>query len=125
MYRVSPFTYLVSAMLSTAVSGTNVVCEDVELLRFDPPSNTTCGDYMAAYIKTAGGYVSNPEATSQCGFCQMSSTDTYLAQVSSYYKDAWRNFGFMWVYIVFNIGAAVAIYWLARVPKGKGVKGTT
>ncbi|GAD98247.1 ABC transporter [Paecilomyces variotii No. 5] len=125
MYRVSPFTYLVSAMLSTGVSGTNVVCEDVELLRFDPPSNMTCGDYMNRYITSYGGYVSNPAATTNCGFCQMSSTDAYLSQVMSYYKDAWRNFGFMWIYIAFNIFAAVGIYWLARVPKGKRTKGTT
>ncbi|KAJ9255969.1 putative ABC transporter [Paecilomyces variotii] len=125
MYRVSPFTYLVSAMLSTGVSGTNVVCEDVELLRFDPPSNMTCGDYMNPYISKAGGYVANPDATTNCGFCQMSDTDTFLATVSSYYKDAWRNFGFMWIYIFFNVVAAVGIYWLARVPKGKRTKGTT
>lgn len=112
-------------MLSTGVSGTNVVCEDVELLRFDPPSNMTCGDYMNPYISKAGGYVANPDATTNCGFCQMSDTDTFLATVSSYYKDAWRNFGFMWIYIFFNVVAAVGIYWLARVPKGKRTKGTT
>lgn len=124
MYRVSPFTYLVSAMLSTGVSGTNVVCEDVELLHFDPPSNMTCQQYMGPFIKRAGGYLSNPDATSNCGFCQMSSTDTYLAMVSSYFSDAWRNFGLMWVYIAFNIAGAVFIYWLARVPKGAKAKGT-
>ncbi|KAL2006612.1 hypothetical protein VTN00DRAFT_9280 [Thermoascus crustaceus] len=117
MYRVSPFTYLVSAMLSTGVSGTNVVCEAVELLHFDPPSNMTCQQYMGPFIEMAGGYLSDPDATSNCGFCQMSSTDTYLAMVSSHFSDAWRNFGLMWVYIAFNIAGAVFIYWLARVPK--------
>jgi flagellar biosynthesis/type III secretory pathway M-ring protein FliF/YscJ len=32
----------------------------------------------------------------------------------------WRNFGLLWVYVVFNIFAAVFFYWLARVPKNKG-----
>ncbi|KAK9722189.1 Multidrug resistance protein [Basidiobolus ranarum] len=124
MYRVSPFTYLVSAMLSTGVSGTNAVCEAVEYLHFDPPSNMTCGEYMSNYISYAGGYLLDPNATGSCSFCVISSTDTFLASVSSYYKDAWRNFGLMWVYIVFNIGAAVFIYWLARVPKGSKTKGS-
>jgi ABC-type multidrug transport system permease subunit len=123
MYRVSPFTYLVSAMLSTGVSGTNAVCEAVELLHFDPPSNLTCKDYMADYMSTRGGYLENPAATSDCAFCTISSTDTFLGAVSSHYKDAWRNFGIMWAFIIFNIFAAVFIYWLARVPKGKRTKG--
>ena len=28
------------------------------------------------------------------------------------------NFGIMWVYIGFNIFAAIGLYYLARVPKG-------
>ncbi|PWY88623.1 pleiotropic drug resistance protein PDR [Aspergillus sclerotioniger CBS 115572] len=125
MYRVSPFTYLVSGMLSTGVSGTTAVCETSEYLHFSPPSGSTCQSYMADYINTNGGYLENPSATTNCSFCSISSTDAYLAQVSSYFSDAWRNFGLMWVYIIFNIFAAVFIYWLARVPKGQRTKGSS
>lgn len=119
MYRASPFTYLVSAMLATGVSGTTAVCESVEFLHFSPPSNQTCGDYMQPYIKLAGGYLENPGSTGECLFCSISSTDTFLESVNSTYADVWRNFGLMWVFIVFNIFAAVFIYWLARVPKAR------
>ncbi|CAI7675725.1 unnamed protein product [Penicillium discolor] len=120
MYRVSPFTYLVSAMLSTGVSGADAVCEAVEFLKFTPPSNQTCEDYMGPYIKMAGtGYLQDPTATAECAFCTVSKTNSYLLQISSDFADAWRNFGLMWVYIVANIFGAVFIYWLARVPKGK------
>ncbi|KAJ5082688.1 ABC multidrug transporter C [Penicillium argentinense] len=122
MYRLSPFTYLVSAMLSTGVSGTKAECSAVEYLSIQPPSGQTCFQYMERYMSQYGGYLQNEEATSNCSFCSISSTDAYLAQVGSYYKDAWRNFGFMWVYIIFNIAAAVGIYWLARVPKGSRSK---
>ncbi|KAL4798982.1 ABC-2 type transporter-domain-containing protein [Aspergillus venezuelensis] len=124
MYRVSPFTYLVSAMLSTGVSGTDAYCEQVEFLTIPSPANSTCREYMQPYIDAAGGYLQNPDATSDCTFCQISKTDTFLLSVSSSYDDAWRNFGLMWVYIVFNIAAAVFIYWLARVPKGSKTKGS-
>lgn len=119
MYRVSPFTYLVSAMLSTGVSGNNAICENVEFLTFDPPANMTCQSYMQSYIDEAGGYLQDKYATSNCNFCSIDETDNFLKQIHSSYSDAWRNFGLMWVYIVFNIAAAVSIYWLARVPKGK------
>jgi pleiotropic drug resistance (PDR) family protein len=124
MYRVSPFTYLVSAMLSTGLSGASARCEKVEYLVFDPPANQTCGEYMNPYIQMVkSGYLLDENATSNCSFCSVSETDTYLAQIGSYFHDAWRNFGLMWVYIAFNIAGAVFIYWLARVPKGKRTVG--
>ncbi|GES59343.1 pleiotropic drug resistance protein PDR [Aspergillus terreus] len=122
MYRVSPFTYLVSGMLSTGVSGADAICENYEFLRFPPPANQTCGDYMSNYIAAKGGYLQDPGSTTDCNFCSISNTDTFLAAVHSDFKDAWRNFGLMWVYIVFNVFAAVGIYWLARVPKGSRTK---
>ncbi|OQD77479.1 hypothetical protein PENDEC_c002G04133 [Penicillium decumbens] len=124
MYRVSPFTYLVSGMLSTAVSGTDVTCSTDEILTFNPPGSQTCYEYLNAYAERTGGYIQNPNATSSCSYCSMSSTDTFLAQVDSYYSDAWRNFGIMWAYLVFNIVAALGIYWWARVPKGSKTKGS-
>ncbi|PLN79457.1 putative multidrug resistance ABC transporter [Aspergillus taichungensis] len=55
MYRVSPFTYLVS-----------VTCAANEYLHFDP-LNGTCGDYMKPYQSIMGGY------------CPISDTNVYLA----------------------------------------------
>ncbi|KGO76641.1 CDR ABC transporter [Penicillium italicum] len=135
MYRVSPFTYLVSAMLSTGTAGTNVYCEPVEMLHFEPTAGKTCFEYMNTYINglvvngtqvapPAGGYLLDNNATSDCAFCTMAKTDTYLASVMSYYSEAWRNFGIMWAFIIFNIFGAVCIYWLARVPKGTRNKKT-
>jgi ABC-type multidrug transport system permease subunit len=119
MYRVSPFTYLVSAMLSVGVANTNVVCAANELLHFKPPNGTTCGDYMADYKAAFGGYLTDPSSTEQCSFCTISDTNTFLASVQSNYDDRWRNFGILWAYIIFNIGAALFVYWLVRVPKKK------
>lgn len=122
MYRISPFTYLVSAMLSTGLSGTTVTCEEIEYLRFNPPSNQTCQGYMKAFIEfTQNGYLKDPQASSNCAFCPISQTDAYLRRISSEFSDAWRNFGLMWAYIAFNTVAAVFIYWLARVPKRQKV----
>ncbi|KAL8666924.1 MAG: hypothetical protein Q9202_001164 [Teloschistes flavicans] len=122
MYRVSPFTYLVSGMLSTGLANTNVTCSDVEYVHFNPTANQTCSDYLQPYMSRSGGYVNNPTATSQCEFCTSLKTNTYLAQLNVQYGDRWRNFGFMWVFIIFNIAAAVFFYWLARVPRKQKVQ---
>jgi len=120
MYWLSPFHYLVEGMLATAVADSSVVCAANELLRFSPPAGQTCGQYMAAYMSYAGGYLQDAANTSECSFCQIDNTNDYIAAVDIYYRHAWRDFGIMWVYIIFNVVAAVGIYWLARVPKNKG-----
>ncbi|OKL58430.1 Multidrug resistance protein CDR1 [Talaromyces atroroseus] len=126
MYRVSPFTYLVQSMLSTGLSGTTVTCAANEYITFNPaPGFATCASYMQDYINANGGYLKVPDATSDCQFCTISETDVYLASVESYFSQAWRNFGLMWVYIAFNVAGAVFIYWLARVPKGKKFSGSS
>ena len=123
MYRCSPFSYLVSAMLSTAVANTEVVCAANEIINFAPPSGQTCDQYLEGYLTSAGGKLLNPNDTQTCQYCQIVDTNVFLARVQSHYSERWRDFGLMWVYIIFNIAGALAVYWLVRVPKkGKKVK---
>lgn len=122
MYRVSPFTYLVQGMLASSIANTQVECASNEYLNFEPVANQTCGEYMQEYISAAGGYLTNPSATSNCNFCTIGDSNVYLAGVNTSYDTRWRNFGLMWVYIFVNIGGALGLYWLARMPKNKKVK---
>jgi ATP-binding cassette, subfamily G (WHITE), member 2, PDR len=124
MYRVSPFTYLVDAMLSVGVANTAVVCAANELRHFNPPSGQTCIQYLNAFINSpyGGGYLTDNNATSSCGYCSLGSTNQFLAQVNSTYAHRWRNFGILWAFIIFNGFAAVFLYWLVRVPKKSGRK---
>ncbi|QIW96862.1 hypothetical protein AMS68_002380 [Peltaster fructicola] len=124
MFYVSPFTYLVNGMLSTGLANQQVTCADNEYLIFQPPSGTTCGQYIQPYQSQAGGYLLDDNATRDCQFCALDSTNTFLAAVGSTYDTRWRNFGILLAYIVFNIAGAVFIYWLARVPKGAKKKKT-
>jgi ABC-type multidrug transport system permease subunit len=34
----------------------------------------------------------------------------------------WRDFGLIWVFIAFNVVAAVVFYWVFRVPKNEKEK---
>lgn len=119
LYRVSPLTYLVSGMLSAGLNNNDITCTDLELLRFEAPSNMSCAEYMAPYMEQAGGRLVDGGGD-LCQFCPMASTNDYLNTVEIYYSDRWRNFGLQFAYIAFNIIAAVGIYWLARVPKSGG-----
>ncbi|RDW60660.1 AtrD-2 [Coleophoma cylindrospora] len=117
MYRLSPFTYMVSGLLSVGLANTVVQCSSIEFLNFNPPANQTCGTYMAEYISLAGGYLADPTATTACQYCTVYDTNTFLLGVSSSYSDRWRNLGIIFAFIGFNASAAIFFYWLARVPK--------
>lgn len=93
MYRVSPFTYWVGGIVATQLHGKQVVCAPRETSMFNPPAGQTCGDYMAAYLQTAPGYLNNPDATTGCEYCSISNADQFLAGSNIYYSQRWRNFG--------------------------------
>ncbi|OKL58610.1 ABC transporter CDR4 [Talaromyces atroroseus] len=123
MYRVSPFTYMVSAVLSVGLAQTAVQCSSIELLSLAPPNaGETCQSFLGSYVSSAGGQLMNPNATSNCEYCSLATTDEFLAAEGIYFSDRWRNIGILFAYCGFNILAAVFLYWLARVPKGNRVK---
>ncbi|KAH1586622.1 hypothetical protein KXV31_003511 [Aspergillus fumigatus] len=117
MYRLSPFTYWVGGMGATQLHDRNVICSATELSIFDPPANQTCYEYMAEYMKLAGGQLQNPNATSECKFCSLTVADQYLAGSEIEWSQRWRNFGIIWAYVVFNIFMATVLYYLFRVRK--------
>ncbi|CAD6443675.1 339b4420-3913-482d-a280-59f71fd02a79 [Sclerotinia trifoliorum] len=120
MYRVSPLTYLVSAIVSTGLSGREVICAENELAIMQPPVNETCGSYLQSYATARGGSIYNPEATSDCHYCSSSNADQYLASVSISFDTRWRDYGIVFSYIIFNIFMAVFLYYLMRVRKSSG-----
>lgn len=122
MYRISPFTYLIDGMLSTGLANNAIVCSSIELVKFNPSPGQTCGQYMSTYINQTGGYLTNDDATANCEFCSAATTNVYLTQLSSQYSTRWRNFGIMWAYIIFNVFAALGLYWYARVPRKQKVQ---
>ncbi|KIW34417.1 uncharacterized protein PV07_01195 [Cladophialophora immunda] len=116
MYRVSPMTYLISGWAGTGLRGRLVHCAQNELAKFDPPSGQTCAQYLTAYLNGgAPGQLYNPNATSQCQYCPLTSADQFLAGSKIYPSDRWRNFGIGFAYIIFNIFACIFLYYLFRV----------
>ncbi|RAL06950.1 putative ABC multidrug transporter [Aspergillus homomorphus CBS 101889] len=124
MYRVNPFTYLVSSLLSTTLGAAPMHCADNEVLSFFPPSGRSCGEYMQEYHSVNGGYVLNPDAQGnvECRFCTLEYTNQYLAGLNINFSNRWRDFGLLWVYIVVNTLGAIAFYWIFRVPRARNAK---
>jgi ABC-type multidrug transport system permease subunit len=124
MYRVNPFTYLVSSLLAASTGDASMHCADNEVLSFSAPSGLNCEEYMADYLSANGGYVLNPLAhdSEQCNYCALENTNQYLSNLSIDFNNRWRDFGLLWVFVVVNTVGAVLFYWVFRVPKGKEAK---
>jgi ATP-binding cassette, subfamily G (WHITE), member 2, SNQ2 len=111
MYYVSPYTYLVEGVLGQALGGQKIECSSIEYVTVTPPSNMSCGQYMNPYISFAGGYLTNPDATSGCQFCPMATTDQFMMQnfhVS--YDHRWRDLGILCAFAVANVGVPLSVF---------------
>ncbi|KAG7142602.1 ABC multidrug transporter C like protein [Verticillium longisporum] len=122
MYYISPGTYLVGGVMSSAIANAEVTCAASEILRLAPPSGMDCLEFLGAFAEAAGGNLLTPNATETCLYCPISNTDQFLARYSIKYATRWRDFGVLWAYILFNVSATLALYWAFRMPKGKGTK---
>jgi ATP-binding cassette subfamily G (WHITE) protein 2 (SNQ2) len=130
MYRLSPYTYLIEAALGqgsytsllwnfqaladipqTAIGKQNINCTPVELVTLTPPSGQTCGSYMQQYISSAGGYLTNPDASSDCKFCSVRTTDQFFgSSFNIEYSKHWRDLGFMMAFVAFNVSILHFLY---------------
>lgn len=121
MYRVNPFTYILEAFLGASLANASVHCASNEYLYFSAPDGLTCDEYMGPYVENAGGRLIGGSG-SDCTFCAMDKTNDFLDTLNISFENRWRDFGFMWAFCLFNVVAAVGLYWLVRVPKGKKSK---
>ncbi|KAI6120967.1 pleiotropic drug resistance ABC transporter [Pisolithus croceorrhizus] len=107
LYRIDPFTRMLSAMLSTELHGLPIVCSSDEFAVFNPPSNQTCFEWAGEFVSAFGGYLNNPNATVACQYCQYKIGDEYLTPLNISFSNRWRDVFILFAYFVFNIIATI------------------
>ncbi|KAG0700795.1 ABC-2 type transporter-domain-containing protein [Suillus ampliporus] len=119
MYRVSPFTYVVEGLLGQAIGGQLINCASDELVPINPPSGFNCSSYMDPFISSAGGYLTNPGATTECLYCPYRTTDEFmLSNFNIEFSHDWRNLGIVLGVVVFNVFAIFVLTYIFRIRKG-------
>ncbi|CAH2351740.1 protein Snq2p [[Candida] railenensis] len=118
MHKVSPYTYFIENLVTSILHGREVKCSKAEYSYFDPPSGQTCIEFAGAYLNTTNGYLSNPDATSKCGYCSFSEADAFMATIGMKYSHRWRNLGFYCVFVIFDLVAMLFLYWVFRYRQG-------
>ncbi|KAH8730783.1 ABC-2 type transporter-domain-containing protein [Phaeosphaeriaceae sp. PMI808] len=111
MYWLTPFKYLLEGFLALLVEGQEIRCETNELAIFPPPPGQSCQDYAGRFAQQAGGYV-EAQTDGNCGFCQFATGDAFAASFNVFPRYVWRDFGIMWIYIMFNFAVVFVCTWL-------------
>ena len=76
-------------MLGNVLGNRELRCDASQLYTVQPLAGQRCDAYLADYVSSVGGYVSNPSATSNCGFCTYSNGNEYLQTAGLSYGDRW------------------------------------
>ena len=97
-------------VLSATMSNIQVQCASSELTLFDPPPGQTCVQYAGSYVQSINhGYLSNPSATSSCGYCQYANGTEYLRTINVSPDERWRDFG---IFLAFNVSNWALVYFM-------------
>lgn len=108
IYWLNPTTYLVGGMLTFTIFDAEVECVAEELSLFDPPSNMTCGNYLASYLKTSGANLLNPDDSLGCRVCPYTKGSDYLRTINiNDWYFGWRDVG---ITIIFVLSSYSLVY---------------
>ncbi|KAI8623457.1 ABC-2 type transporter-domain-containing protein [Xylariaceae sp. FL1651] len=117
IYYINPSTYWIGGILSATLNGSPVQCDVSETARFDTPSGQTCQEYAGAFVSSAGGYLLNPGATTDCQYCPYSNGNQYLATLNLDASEKWRDFG---IFLAFCISNWVLVYFFIYTVRIRG-----
>ncbi|KAF8321131.1 putative ABC multidrug transporter [Clavulina sp. PMI_390] len=118
LYYINPWSYLLGGQVFFSMRDIPVVCTAKEYAVFSPPMNQTCGEYMAPFFQVATGYINNPNATSNCQYCEYSIGNEYLAHINLENKvDGPRDIGISALYMIACFGFLCFAMWFRSRPK--------
>ncbi|KAI5119991.1 hypothetical protein M0805_004434 [Coniferiporia weirii] len=107
LYELTPYTRVLSAMLSTELHGLPITCNADEFAVFNPPSGQTCTEWAGDFVNTFGGYLNNPNATSLCQYCQYKIGDEFYTPLNISFDNRWRDAWILFAFFVFNMGVTI------------------
>lgn len=93
-----------------------VQCTESEAAYFNVPPGQTCESYASAFVQAAGqGYLTNPTATSACGYCQFASGVEYMRDLNVQPQDKWRDLGIFIIFVITNYALVYLFIYTVRV----------
>lgn len=118
LYYLNPSTYWIGGVLAATLNNTPIRCAPEEAAYFNPPPGSTCSSYAQAFVNSATGYLMNPGATANCGYCQYCTAPAWTTCAPSTSSPwTWRYFGIFLGFCISN-WALVYFFYLCRANSG-------
>lgn len=118
VYYLIPSTYWIGGVIAATFRDIVVRCAPNEAALFNPPPGQTCQQYAGAFVASAGhGYLTNPAATADCGYCRYSNGIEYMAGLNVSPDDKWRNMG---IFLAFCLSNWALVYFFVYTVRVRG-----
>nr|WQM87383.1 ABC transporter [Xylaria grammica] len=118
-YNVSPLYYLSEGTSADMLYGLDLTCRTDEISIFQPPNGTSCQNYAGDFLRTATGFVLNPDAFADCQYCRYKDGQSYYIQWGYDFAHRYRNIGIFIGFIAFNYTSVILLTYLTKVRKWK------
>ncbi len=116
MYYLNPSTYWIGGVIAATLRDIPIRCGTDEAAMFNPPPGMTCGQYAQAYVDGVGrGYITNPNATAECGYCQYASGREYMATLNVNPSDKWKYLPIFLAFVISNWALVYFFVYTVRV----------
>ena len=118
MYWINPSTYWLGGVIAATLRDIPIRCDPDEAAMFNPPPDMTCGQYAQPYVDSVGrGYLTNPGATSGCGYCQYASGVEYMQSLNVKPSDKWK---YLPIFLAFVISNWALVYFFVYTVRVRG-----
>lgn len=114
LYNVNPIRFTISPLIANELYGLDVHCAANEYSHFNPPANQTCQQWAGMYIARIGGYLANPQATSDCMYCTYLNGQQFYTPFGISFSERARDAGILIGFIAFNCIATIVFTKLFR-----------
>lgn len=118
IYYLVPSTYWIGGVIAATFRDLTVRCAPSEAALFNPPPGQTCQQYASEFVTSVGqGYLTNPNATSACGYCRYSNGIEYMRGLNVAPGDKWRDMG---IFLGFCFSNWALVYFFVYTVRVKG-----
>lgn len=117
-YWVNPSTYWIGGVIAATLRDIPIHCAPDEAAFFNSPPGMTCAEYAQQFVNSVGtGYLTNPDATSDCGYCQYKSGVEYMASLNVNPTDKWK---YLPIFLAFVISNWALVYFFVYTVRVRG-----
>ncbi|KAF3401974.1 Brefeldin A resistance protein [Penicillium rolfsii] len=114
-YKVSPLFYLGEGVTVDVLHDLPIRCAESEISTFYTVNGTSCGEYARNFLRSATGYLLNPESLTECRYCQYQNGQSYYQQYGYDFAHRHRNIGIFICFIAFNFTMVLVITYLTKM----------